>query len=364
MASPLLPNGFAPGSRYGFEEVYEDSSRGGDDDALGDEGRALTNIAILDDYQGVALSTADWGSLGPGVRVQAFRDHLADERLLVNRLRPFEVIVAMRERTPFPAPLFEQLPQLRLLVTTGMRNASIDLAGATRLGITVCGTEGLGYPTAELAWGLILAWARRIPQEDQATRGGGWQTTLGVGLRGKVLGVIGLGRLGSQVAGFGLAFGMSVIAWSQNLTPQRAAECGATLVPKDGLLAQADVVTIHLQLSERTKGLLGSRELGLMKPTALLVNTSRGPIVDEPALLAALRNRSIAGAALDVFDEEPLPPAHPLRRVENAVITPHLGYVTIETYEVFYRDAVEDVRAFLGGAPVRVLNREVLKGMK
>jgi phosphoglycerate dehydrogenase-like enzyme len=317
-------------------------------------------VALLDDYQGVALSAADWDALGPGVRVQAFRDHLAEEGALVARLAPFEAIVAMRERTPFPRSLLERLPQLRLLVTTGMRNPTIDLATATGLGITVCGTDGLPHPTAELTWGLILAWARRIPQEDQATRRGRWQTTMGLGLRGKVLGVIGLGRLGSQVAAIGRAFGMSVIAWSQNLTSARAAECGATLTAKDDLLAQADVVTIHLQLSERTKGLLGARELGLMKPTALLVNTSRGPIVDERALIAALEARTIAGAALDVFEEEPLPPDHPFRRLEHTVITPHLGYVTVETYQVFYRDAVEDIRAFLGGRPVRVLNREVL----
>jgi len=275
----------------------------------------------------------------------------------LDRLRPFEGIVAMRERTPFPWSLLEGLPHLRLLVTTGMRNASIDMEAATGLGITVCGTEGLGYPTAELTWGLILAWARRIPCEDRATREGRWQTTVGLGLRGKVLGVIGLGRLGSQVATIGRAFGMSVIAWSQNLTVERAAASGATLVPKDDLLAHADVVTIHLQLSDRTRGLLGARELGLMKATTLLVNTSRGPIVDEGALIAALRKRSIAGAALDVFDEEPLPPHHPLRQLDGTVITPHLGYVTAEGYEVFYRDAVEDIRAFQGGHPVRVLNR-------
>jgi phosphoglycerate dehydrogenase-like enzyme len=320
----------------------------------------MITVAILDDYQDVALRMADWASLGPGARVQVFRDHLAEEQALVERLQPFEVIVAMRERTPFPTTLLERLTRLRLLVTTGMRNPTIDLGAATRLGITVCGTDGLPYPTAELTWGLILAWVRRIPQEDQATRRGRWQTTMGLGLRGKVLGVIGLGRLGSQVAAIGRAFGMDVIAWSQNLTAQRAVELGATLVARDNLLARADVVTIHLQLSERTRGLLGVAELGMMKPTALLVNTSRGPIVDERALIAALERRAIAGAALDVFDEEPLPMDHPLRRLDNTVITPHLGYVTLETYEVFYRDAVENVRGFRDGHPLRVLNREVL----
>lgn len=314
------------------------------------------NVAVLDDYQDVARSAADWTSLGDDVRVQVFHDHLSAERALVDRLGGFEAIVAMRERTPFPRSLLEALPRLRLLVTTGMRNASIDLEAATRLGITVCGTEGLGYPTAELTWGLILAWARHIPSEDRATREGRWQTTVGRGLGGKVLGVIGLGRLGAQVATIGRAFGMSVTAWSQNLTAERAAACGATLVPKDDLLRQADVVTIHLQLSARTRGLLGSRELRLMKATALLVNTSRGPIVDEDALIAALRQRTIAGAALDVFDEEPLPPDHPLRRLNGTVITPHLGYVTVEGYDIFYRDAVDDIRAFRDGHPVRVLN--------
>jgi phosphoglycerate dehydrogenase-like enzyme len=313
------------------------------------------NVAVLDDYQAVALSMADWNGLGGDVRVQVFQDHLSDERALVDRLRPFEVVVAMRERTPFSQTLLEALPRLRLLVTTGMRNASIDLAAAAGLGITVCGTDGLGYPTAELTWGLILAWARRIPHEDRAVRDGSWQTTVGVGLRGKVLGVIGLGRLGAQVAAIGGAFGMRVIAWSQNLTVERAAASGAALVAKDELLTQADVVTIHLQLSDRTRGLLGARELGLMKATALLVNTSRGPIVDEAALIAALRQRTIAGAALDVFDDEPVPPDHPLRRLDSTVITPHLGYVTMENYEVFYRGAVEDIRAFRGGRPIRVL---------
>ena len=317
----------------------------------------MMNVAVLDDYQAVALRMADWSALGDNVRVQVFQDHLAGERALVDRLGPFDVIVAMRERTPFPRSLLEALPGLRLLVTTGMRNASIDLEAAASLGITVCGTEGLGYPTAELTWGLILAWARRIAREDRATRDGQWQTTIGLGLRGKVLGVIGLGRLGSQVAAIGEAFGMSVIAWSQNLTSDRAAACGAALVSKDDLLAQADVVTIHLQLSDRTRGLLGRRELGLMKATALLVNTSRGPIVDEGALIAALRQGTIAGAALDVFDEEPLPSDHPLRQLDRTVITPHLGYVTVEGYEVFYRDAVEDIRAFREGRPIRVLTR-------
>ena len=317
-------------------------------------------VALLDDYQGVALEMADWAALGPRVDVEAFRDHLRDEAALLRRLEPFEAIVAMRERTPFPASVLAGLPRLRLLVTTGMRNASIDVEAATRFGIVVAGTEGLGWPTAELTWGLILAAVRRIPQEDRAAREGRWQTSLGVGLHGKTLGVIGLGRLGSQVAAIGRAFGMRLLAWSQNLTDARAAECGAERATKESLLEQSDVVTIHLQLSARTTRLIGAADLRRMKRTAYLVNTSRGPIVDEQALLEALRTSVIAGAALDVFNEEPLPPRHPLLSLENAVLTPHLGYVTRENYEVFYRDAAADVAAFLRGAPKLVLNPAVL----
>ncbi len=320
----------------------------------------LVRVALLDDYQGVALRTADWAALGAGVRTDAFHDHLAEEGALAQRLGPFDVIVAMRERTPFPRALLARLPALRLLVTTGMSNAAIDLAAATDLGIVVSGTGGLGYPTAELTWGLILALARRIPYEDRGMRDGRWQTTIGVGLRGKTLGVIGLGRLGPQVATVGGAFGMTVLAWSQNLTPARAADCGAAYVPKDELLARSDIVTIHLKLSPRTAGAIGARELGLMKRTAFLVNTSRGPIVEEQALLRALEEGRIAGAALDVFDDELLPADHPFRRMDNVVITPHLGYVTQETYAVFYRDAADDVRECLAGSPVRVLNPDVL----
>ena len=241
-----------------------------------------------------------------------------------------------------------------------MRNASVDIEAASRLGIIVCGTRGLGYPTAELTWGLILALVRHIPIEDKATRSGQWQTTLGTGLHGKNLGVIGLGNLGSQVATIGQAFGMSVTAWSQNLTLQRAQECGATLVSKDRLLSDADIVSIHLVLSQRTRGLIGAQELGIMKPTAYLVNTSRGPIVEETALIEALQSNRIAGAGLDVFDEEPLPAEHPLLGLKNTVISPHLGYVTRETYIIFFRDTVEDIIGFLHGEPVRVLNQEVL----
>jgi phosphoglycerate dehydrogenase-like enzyme len=316
---------------------------------------ASFRVAVLDDYQRVARSLAAWGALGADVDVQFFHDHLSEPRALAARLQAFDAVVAMRERTAFPRDVLARLPRLRLLVTTGARNAAIDVTAARELGICVCGTGGLPYPTAELTWGLLLALARNIPQEDVAVRSGAWQTSLGQGLSGKTLGLLGLGRLGSQVARVALAFGMRVTAFSQNLTPERAAEHGATWLPLDELLATADVVSIHLVLSERTRGLLGARELGRLKPSALLINTSRGPIVDEPALIEALSQRRIAGAALDVFDVEPLPLEHPLRRLSNTVLTPHLGYVTEETYRVFYSDVVGDILAFRAGQPVRTL---------
>ena len=315
----------------------------------------MARVALLDDYQGVALSMADWKSLPAGTDVVAFPDHLADEGALATRLADFDIVMAMRERTPFTRSLLERLPKLRLLITAGMRNASIDMKAAADRGVTVCGTAGLPYPTAELAWGLILGLMRRIPVEDRATREGRWQVSLGLGLNGKTLGVLGLGTLGSRVARVGGAFEMEVLAWSANLTAARAAEVGVTLVPKDELLARSDIVSIHLVLGDRTRGLIGARELGLMKRSAFLVNTSRGPIVDEAALIGALRDGTIAGAGLDVFDTEPLPRDHPFRSLPNTVIAPHLGYVTEETYRVFYGQALEDVQAFLRGEPVRVL---------
>jgi len=316
----------------------------------------MARVALLDDYQGVALRMADWKSLPAGTDVVAFPDHLADENALATRLADFDIVMAMRERTAFTRSLLERLPKLRLLITAGMRNASIDMKATAERGVLVCGTAGLPYPTAELAWGLILGLMRRIPAEDRATREGRWQVSLGLGLNGKTLGVLGLGTLGSRVAKVGRAFEMEVLAWSQNLTRARAEEVGATLVAKDELLARSDIVSIHLVLSERTRGLLGARELGLMKRSAYLVNTSRGPIVDEAALIDALRNGIIAGAGLDVFDPEPLSVDHPFRSLPNIVVTPHLGYVTEETYRVFYGHALEDVQAFLRGAPVRVLS--------
>ncbi len=310
-------------------------------------------IAILDDYQNVALELADWDSLNAEVRV--FTEHIADPDELVRRLAGLDVVVAMRERTPFPESVLSRLPDLRLLVTTGQRNASIDVEAARRHGILVCGTGYLPHPTVELTWALILAACRNLPTEFQAMRDGGWQTTIGTGLRGKTLGVLGLGRLGSQVARVGQAFGMRTIAWSQNLTAERAAEHDVTAVSKDELLAASDVLTVHLVLSARTRGLIGAAELAAMKPTALLVNTSRGPIVDEDALIRALREGSIGGAARDVYDEEPLPADHPLRTLPNVVLTPHIGFVTRDVYEVFYRDAVADIAAYQAGAPVRVI---------
>lgn len=316
----------------------------------------MTRVAILDDYQDVALSVADWKSLGPEVAVQAFHERLVGEDVLVKRLADFEVIVAMRERTHFPRSVLERLPKLKLLVTTGMRNVAIDAKAAAELGIVVSGTGMLTPPTAELTWGLILALARHIPEEAQHMRSGGWQTTVGVGLHGKILGVLGLGKLGSEVARVGRALQMEVIAWSQNLTAEHASSVGATRVEKDELFQRADFVTIHLILSKRTRGLVTARELALMKPGAYLINTSRGPIVEERALIDVLTNRKIAGAALDVYDEEPLPENHSLRRLDNVVLTPHLGYVTVENYRRAYGEAVEDIRAFLAGNPIRTIS--------
>jgi phosphoglycerate dehydrogenase-like enzyme len=321
----------------------------------------MPRVAVLDDYQGVALEIADWSVLPSACQVQVFRDHLTDLNALAQRLRDFEVVTCMRERTPFGRDLLERLPNLRLLVTTGMRNAAIDLAAATDLGVLVCGTAGgPDSPPAELTWGLILALVRHIPREDAATRHGHWGVTVGMSLENKVLGVLGLGRLGAKVAKVGVAFEMSVIAWSQNLTAERAAQCGATLVTKDELFARSDILTIHVQLSARTRGLVGARELRSMKPTAYLINTARGPIVDEAALVQALQARTIAGAGLDVFDQEPLPPNHPLTVLDNTILVPHVGYVTREQYQVRYRDTVEDIAAYLTGEPLRVLNLEAL----
>jgi phosphoglycerate dehydrogenase-like enzyme len=325
-------------------------------------------IAILDDYQDVALGYADWKGLPGSPEVTVFTEHIERHELLAEELRPFDVIVAMRERTAFPASLLALLPGLKLLVTTGMGNAAIDLDAARERGVTVCGTGGYPGSTAELTWGLILSVVRHIPAEDQRMRAsaraggaavasrGGWQQTIGTSLHGKTLGVVGLGRIGREVAAVGQAFGMQVAAWSQNLDEDEARNNGVWPVSKQQLFSGSDVVTIHYKLSPRSTGLVGAAELRLMKPTAYLVNTSRGPIVDRPALVAALRGGQIAGAALDVYDAEPLPLGDALRTLPNTVLTPHLGYVTDDTYQVFYREAAEDVAAFASGSPVRVLN--------
>lgn len=316
----------------------------------------VTRIAILDDYQNVALDCANWGSLPKGCDITVFSQYLGPESSVIEALKNFEIIVAMRERTPFPASLIQSLPNLKLLVTTGMRNLAIDMQAARKQGIPVCGTAMAPHAAFEHTWALILAITKNIPREDHSMRAGGWQTGVGVGLNGKTLGVLGLGKLGSKVARVGLAFDMKVIAWSQNLTEQRAKECGVTRVDKETLFRQSDILTIHLILGERTRGIVGKDELALMKPSAFLVNTSRGPIVDEDALIERLLAKAIAGAAIDVYDIEPLPVHHPLRALENTVLTGHTGYVLRETFELAYGEALEDVKAWLDGKPVRVLN--------
>ena len=316
----------------------------------------MTRIAILDDYQDVALARADWSGIEKDADITVFSDHLAETDDVAARLKDFDIVVIMRERTPFLRGMFEKLPNLKLLVTTGMRNASIDLAAARDHGVVVCGSNGISASTPELTWGLLLALARNIAHEDKVTREGSWQTGTGILLEGKTLGVIGLGRIGSRIAKYGQAFGMDVVAWSQNLTDERCEDVGGVRrLAKEELLAAADFICIHIVLSDRSRGLIGAGDLALMKPTALLVNTSRGPIVDTDALIAALESKSIAGAAIDVFDIEPLPMDHPLRGAPNTVITPHLGYVTDEGYRTYYGGVAEDIRAFLDGAPIRVL---------
>ena len=304
-------------------------------------------VAILDDYQDVALRLADWSAVARRAEITVFSDHVADPAAVVERLRPFDVVCVMRERTPLSRDILQQLPRLKLIASTGPRNAAIDMRAAAERGIVVTATGYESTPTIELSWALILASARHLAREAASVRAGGWQTSIGVNLRGKCLGVIGLGNIGKEVARIALAFGMTVIAWSQNLTREIAGAAGATLVDKDALFRQADIVTIHLILSRRTSGLVGAAELALMKPTAWLINTSRGPIVNQAALIEALHARRIAGAALDVFDAEPLPADHPFRTLENALATPHIGYVTEELYRTFYGDAAASIAAWL-----------------
>jgi len=325
----------------------------------------MTKLAILDDYQRVGRSLADWSAVDQRCAMTVFDQNIGSLDVAGETLGDFDIICAMRERMPFHRAMFERLPKLRLLVTTGARNRSIDLEAATDHGVLVCGTGGeySMHSTAELAWTLILAGMRHLPTEDRNMRSGGWQTTVGRGLYGKTLGIVGLGRIGALLAAYGNAFGMKVLAWSQNLTAEDAQAKGAERVEKDDLIRRSDVISLHLVLSARTRGVIGVNEIGMMKPGALLVNTSRGALVDEAALLRGLQEKHIA-AGLDVYDEEPLPAAHPLRFCDNAVLTPHIGYVAHEVYEVFYKDTAADVIAFLDGAPVRMLNPEVLERAK
>ena len=316
----------------------------------------MVRIAVLDDYQNVALKMADWSQVSSQAEVIVFDDHLADSGAVAERLKDFEIVCAMRERTPFPRALIEALSDLKLLITTGPRNASIDVGAANEHGITVCHTASHPTGTPELTWALILALARHVPLESTNVREGRWQTTIGIDLAGKTLGIMGLGRLGSRVAQVAAAFGMTIIAWSQNLTDDRAAECGAVRVSKEELLAQSDFVTVHLVLSDRTHSLIGADELRRMKPSACLINTSRGPIVEEAALIQAIEQGSIAGAGLDVYDTEPLPSGHPYRTLPNVVLTPHIGYVTEDSYRMFFGGIVENIEAWLAGQPIRILS--------
>jgi len=304
-------------------------------------------IAVLDDYQGVARELADWSQVEARAQVDVFSDHLADPEAVTLRLQPYDVVCVMRERTPLTRKIIERLPRLKLICSTAKRNASIDVAAAAERRIEVLHTGYTSTPTIELTWALILASARHLTQENAALRSGGWQTTLGEDLAGRTLGIIGLGNIGSQVARIGLAFGMNVLAWSQNLTAAAAEAVGARPVGKQQLLTEADVVTIHLVLSDRSRGVIGAHELGLMKRTARLINTSRGPLVVESALIEALQRRAIAGAAIDVFDTEPLPPDHPFRHMDQVLATPHIGYVSRALYRTFYGDTVANVLKWL-----------------
>jgi phosphoglycerate dehydrogenase-like enzyme len=304
-------------------------------------------IAVLDDYQKVALESADWSVLSGQADITVFQDHLDDTDAVIERLLPFDIICVMRERTPLPRNVIARLPDLKFIVSTGSVNASIDVAAAADRGIVVSYTGYRSDPTIDLTWALILANARNIVAESNSLRSGGWQRTVGTELRGKTLGVLGLGRIGSEVARIGRAFGMDLIGWSQNMTPEAAQAAGTVLVSKDELFEQADILTIHLVLSGRTRSLVGAAELAKMKPTARLINTSRGPIVDEQALINALRNKQIAGAAIDVFDTEPLPGSHPFRTLDNVLATPHIGYVSQELYRTFYEDSVSNIRKWL-----------------
>jgi D-3-phosphoglycerate dehydrogenase len=316
----------------------------------------MVRAAVLDDYQNVSLKFADWSALAKDVEVKVFTAPIGGDEAVIKALQGFTVVCMMRERTPFNRKVIEGLPDLKLLITTGARNASIDLKACADRGITVCGTGGFGNPTAGIAFGLMLELTRRIGFENARMKAGeAWQVTIGQDLEGLTLGVLGLGKLGQRVAAIGKAFGMKVIAWSQNLTPEKAKEGGAAYVSKEELLRQADILSIHVVLSDRSRGLIGANDLGLMKKTAYLINTARAPIVDQAALLKALQEKKIAGAGLDVFEVEPLPIDHPFRKLDNVVLTPHLGYVSEQNYRKQYPEVVEDIRAWLDGKPVRVI---------
>jgi phosphoglycerate dehydrogenase-like enzyme len=314
------------------------------------------NIAILDDYQGVSQTYADWTPLAERCNITVFQDHIDDETAIAARFADSDIICLMRERTPLGRSLIERLPNLKLVLTTAGHNAAIDGEALRERGIPLCGTSATTNPTVELTWGLIIALARHLIPEQQAVRNGGWQSTIGTDLRGSTLGIVGLGKLGSEVAALGAAFGMRLIAWSQNLTDEHAASVGATRVSKDALFQQSDFITVHLKLSARTTGIIGANEFAKMKPSAYFVNTSRGPLVDESALIEALEKHRIAGAAIDVYDSEPLAADHPFRRLDRLLATPHIGYVAHENYRRFYGDTVDNIRAWLDGAPTRVIN--------
>jgi phosphoglycerate dehydrogenase-like enzyme len=312
--------------------------------------------AILDDYQNVVLNVTDWSKVAGDLDIKVFNEHLGGPDNVVKALQGFNVVCAMRERTPFPRAVIEKLPDLKLLITTGLRNASIDVAAAKERGVVVCGTPSVGNPTSGIAIGLMLELTRRIGYENARMKAGvPWQSTIGMDLEGQTLGVLGLGKLGTRTANIAKAFGMKVIAWSQNLTPEKCKEADVEYVSKEDLFRQADFITIHVILSQRSRGLVGAKEIALMKPTAYLINTSRGPIIDEAAMLAALRDKKIGGAGLDVFDVEPLPVDHPLRKMDNVVLTPHLGYVATQNYRAYFAGVVDDIRAFIDGKPVRVM---------
>jgi phosphoglycerate dehydrogenase-like enzyme len=330
----------------------------------------MLSVAILDDYAGLALESADWRQIEGLAEITVFRGHLSEEEA-ATALAPFDIVCTIRERMALPRRLFERLPRLKLITIIGMGLTNLDMAAATEHGVLIvhpgpppAGAAAIANATPELAWGLVIATVRHIAQESRAARDGGWQSTAGMILAGRTLGLLGLGRIGKRVAEYGRAFGMNLIAWSQNLSPEAASNVGVRRVEKEELFAESDVLSIHLQLSDRTRALVTARELGLMKREAYLVNTSRGPIVEEAALIEALGARRLAGAGLDVFDQEPLPLDHPLRRLDNVTLTPHLGYATRETLGVFYADMPAAIAAFARRAPIRVINKDALSHAK